>query len=263
MCPSAGPVASDLVRVRYLASSSAVRSLRSRWEFRALEATTDHVAIVLPVQRAVYVPIPKVACSSLEAACADILGAELPDDSWVPDLFRSPEHLAVARRNGWVTTTDELQRFADHWKFAFVRNPWDRLVSCYSEKIREGDPENFADGLSRIFEPYGRLFHGGMSFAEFADAVAIIPDSVAEPHFRSQHTFVTRRDQALLVDFIGRFERLADDFEEVCQHLGIEVRLPHLLESSRRDYREYFTPRLRDRIGHRYHDDAARFGYHF
>ena len=29
------------------------------------------------------------------------------------------------------------------YRFAFVRNPWDRLVSCYRDKIKNGEGPNF------------------------------------------------------------------------------------------------------------------------
>ena len=155
------------------------------------------------------------------------------------------------------------RRFDKYWSFAFVRNPWDRLVSCYTEKIRpDGDPENFINGVSRVLTSFG-VFEAGMSFEQFAREVAQIPDEEAEPHFLSQHKFIVNRAGDLIVDFLGRFETIDKDFDVVRQRIRAPVELPHLLRSQHGHYRDYYSPDLAHIIGERYSEDIARFGYTF
>jgi hypothetical protein len=68
----------------------------------------------------------------------------------------------------------------------------------------------------------------------------------------------------LLADFIGKFERLDEDWAFVAQKLGVEEKLPHERANVRgRHYTEYYTPRTRDIIAAKFKVDIERFGYEF
>lgn len=225
--------------------------------------------IRLPPVRGIYFAIPKVANSSLKEACFQILlqhglpRAQLPDLDWTPKLFNLPQYARVLKDEGIIIERAALQEYRDHWKFAFVRNPWDRLVSCYENKIKQAgyDDRWFVDGVARSLVGYGR-FEGGMSFDDFVQVVASIPDSRADKHFRSQHTFIQGRDGELLVDFVGRFERLEEDFDHVCNSLGVTgVKLPHLLQSDRLPYTDYYSRSSEELVRDRYRTDVEWFDY--
>ncbi|MEJ1158614.1 sulfotransferase family 2 domain-containing protein [Prosthecomicrobium sp. N25] len=209
-----------------------------------------------------YFAIPKVACSSVMAAMADLLDIEFPDQEWKPELFQTHKWDGLYDRSKVVLT--KRQAFGVKQKrvrFALVRNPWDRLVSCYSEKIREdGDPENFADGVSRVLLPYG-IFRKNMDFADFVEAVVSIPEFKSEPHWRSQFTFLIDDFGRMRMDFLGRFENVRDLEVFLCSCTAREVKLPHLLASSRTHYRDYYTPRLRNLVAERYARDIRSFKY--
>lgn len=222
------------------------------------------MVIDLPTLRAQYFAIPKVACSSIMSLLADVLVADFPDDEWKPELFQTHKWDHLYRRQEIVLSKRAaLSMTAPRWRFAFVRNPWDRLVSCYSEKIRDdGDSENFTDGVSNVLLPFG-LFKRGMTFESFATVAMSIPDQRAEPHWRSQYTFLVDRRGHLPLDFLGRFERLQSDIAAVSKAVGIPAELPHLLASDRRGYREYYSGKLRELVADRYSQDVATFGYTF
>ena len=99
----------------------------------------------------------------------------------------------------------------------------------------------------------------------FVDAVAAIPDEEADEHFRSQHTFLSNGNGALAVDFVGRYERLADDFKQVQERTGLPpLELPRLQAARRAaKYATYYTPRTRDLVARRYRRDIELFGYEF
>ena len=150
-----------------------------------------------------------------------------------------------------------------------MRNPWDRLVSCYLDKIRppEGpDPPTFRRGIPRTFEPYG-LFRGGMPFGDFVRAVASIPDAEADAHFRSQHCFFADGARDLTIDRIGRFEDVPGVFHELLQRLGIaEFALPHDKRTKARQHASAYygdDDLLIELVATRYATDVARFGYRF
>ncbi len=219
--------------------------------------------IALHDYKVLYFAIPKVACSSLKSLCADLLKVTLPPDVWKPELFHTSKFDHLINKGQILLRKADLPDYSNYWSFAFVRNPWDRLVSCYCEKIRnDGDPENFINGISKVLVPYG-TFKGGMTFEEFVNAVVEIPEEEAEPHFRSQYTFLLNPRGQSLVQFIGRFERMSNDFPIVCERLGISVVLPHLLKSKRRPYKEYYHPRLVEVVARRYEKDITLFDYKF
>ncbi len=154
------------------------------------------------------------------------------------------------------------------FSFTFVRNPWDRLVSCYRDKIL-GEVPDFTsfDARRGVAHCLARFdaFRAGMSFDDFARAVAAIPDEEADDHFRSQHTFITNTLGDITIDFVGRFEALAEDFRAVCEKLGLPLlMLPHVQAAgTRRRYTEYYSPESREIVASRFREDVILFGYRY
>ena len=102
------------------------------------------------------------------------------------------------------------------FKFCFVRHPFERLQSIYRfhvQKMTKRYPEALAAGS---FENW--LEMGGTGSAR-----------------RSMRSFVLDSKGNLLVDYIGRYERLEQDWQYVLAHLGLEqLQLPHNEETRTR-----------------------------
>ncbi len=134
--------------------------------------------------------------------------------------------------------------FAGLFRFAFVRNPWDRLVSRHAYLLRKKEHPRH-DFVHRLgsFEAYLKweIQRGKMH----------------------QHSYVTDRQGRLLTDFIGYYERLADDFDEVTRRLGVAAVLPPPNRSPHRDYRDCYTESTRDLVGKAFARDIDLFGYKF
>jgi hypothetical protein len=109
------------------------------------------------------------------------------------------------------------------------------------------------------------VFTAGMSFEAFVMAVASIPDSEAEAHFRSQSTFITNRAGEIAIDFVGRYERLLIDFEYVRECIGLpDINLPRLQAASRPvNYHDYYTTYTRRVVAERFQGDIELFKYEF
>ena len=123
---------------------------------------------------------------------------------------------------------------SDYFKFGFVRNPWDRLVSCYGNKIKS-DPDinnpTVTNGVFKYWQKYN-VIYAGMPFHEFVRAVHEMPDNEAERHFRSQLTYLEDENDNILVDRLGRFENLNEDFLSIAQKLAFpKTELEHLTTS--------------------------------
>lgn len=102
-----------------------------------------------------------------------------------------------------------------------------------------------------------------MSFGEFVAAVASLDDEEADPHFRSQYTFVTNAEGKVAVDFVGRFERLAEDFRWLQERIGMPATVLPKLQAARTQarYTDFYTPELRRIVAARFEKDIETFGY--
>lgn len=141
--------------------------------------------------------------------------------------------------------------FDEFYKFAFVRNPWDYLVSMYHFML--SDPE-----IPRHAEV--KALPGFDAFVEWTvQDPAPFPKGIT----KLQSDMVTARDGALLVDFIGYYEALHQDFAHICDRTGIVASLPHLNRSKHRDYRTYYTDRTRALVEDHFRPDIDLFAYTF
>lgn len=228
--------------------------------------------MALPDQRALYFAVPKVANSSIKATLLTGITAfreTLPEGSEpTSEEFRFHESALreELRREGLLLCKHQVRGYKGGLRFAFVRNPWDRLVSCYTQKIESRGltiEQARKRGTTRALVEAG-LFEHEMSFGRFVRAVAQIPDEKANRHFRSQFSFLSNRRGELLVGRLGRFENLSADFAAIMDELGLpEVRLPHKKPTNRRDYRDYYDSELRELVARRYRRDIETFAYEF
>src|SRR5262245_19417577 len=98
------------------------------------------VTVLLERYAAIYIEVPKVACTSLKVAFAQLLGIDLDNSGGDPHQASFPSTAYSNYAYGPL--------FQDLFAFAFVRNPWDRLVSCYRDKIA-GEVDGFTHFTSR------------------------------------------------------------------------------------------------------------------
>jgi hypothetical protein len=136
--------------------------------------------------------------------------------------------------------------------FSFVRNPWDKVVSQYHYRLNTGQagfrdyPPDFNDWVRKTFAEKHPLYYDQPLM--FADQMEWIGDF----------------DGRILVDFIGRFENLQSDFDDVCHRIGRKsVILPHLKPSSHAHYRDYYTAQSRNIIADHFERDIRHLGYDF
>lgn len=218
------------------------------------------ISIFLEPYRAVYIEVPKVACTSLKVAFAQLLGIPLDEAGGNPHEVVFPAPPTSLSHSG--------QFYPGLFSFGFVRNPRDRLLSCYRDKIG-GEVDGFTEftdrpGVANCLAQFD-VFEAGMSFEGFVEAVASIPDEEADAHFRSQFTFLANQMGEIAVDFVGRYECLNADFDLVRQMIGLPyVQLPRLQAArSRVQYGDYFSPATRKIVAERFAMDIELFRYVF
>jgi hypothetical protein len=149
------------------------------------------------------------------------------------------------------------------FKFAFVRNPWDRLVSWWSMI------DNARDSFGPTRQPnkfIGYVLQHARNFEEFFyRCTDEIVDNDGRKHiFRNQIDYLVDESGTMIVDFVGRFERLQDCFNEVSCRLGrAPIELPRVNVSHHAAYTEYYTPAMAEEVGRLYARDIETFGYQF
>lgn len=212
---------------------------------------------------AVFIRIPKTASSSIESVLSGeptvMLNSRLrclPKRDW-PEGW-----MQAGLSNLWIETLGPEQ-----WKhllsFAFVRNPYDRAISSWRHVAGiagRGRPINH-DGEGKAVDPPTAL-----SFDDFLDLCQNdLLLGVAKWHATSQHVHVTNLNGDINVDYVGRVETLAKDFNHVCERIGIApMQLPHKNRSqSRQRYHHYYDGQRKKLVARLYSRDIEVFGYAF
>jgi hypothetical protein len=138
--------------------------------------------------------------------------------------------------------------FQDYFKFAFVRNPWDKAVSQFSYMAQRPD-------LCELI--------GMTATTTFCEYLKLI-QSREHVQWKSQVQFLRDEDGRNLVDFIGRFENIRNDAQVVFERIGVHCEeLPRRNASGHRPFREYFDNETQAMLGELYAEDVKAFGYRF
>ena len=138
--------------------------------------------------------------------------------------------------------------YKDLFSFAFVRNPWDRAISTYFM---------FKDDRSRMMRGMPRDFPGMIEAYAAGKATAGVARHLAPqaPHFLYKGE--------PFVEFIGRFERLHEDWAHVADRIGLDVELPHANATKHDHYSTYYTQREIDIVRELYAEEIEYLGYEF
>jgi hypothetical protein len=133
----------------------------------------------------------------------------------------------------------------NYYKFAFTRNPFDMEVSLYHYMLQNENHRQHD------------LIKSMVSFDEYIDWRV-------KNDLHNQHRYVIDTKGDLIVDFIGKFENLNDDFEIVCNSIGIPCNLPKLNQSKRQnDYQKYYSKYSQKLVEEYFAKDLEIFNYEF
>jgi hypothetical protein len=210
--------------------------------------------------RFIFVHIAKTGGTSVRAALQGLRWR----DPWYWPMFLCSRfsHLSGHRlatklpRHAKIVAAKELlprEYFDELFKFAFVRNPWDLQVSSFHH-IRRERPQYL--GGHRDFEGFLRWkLEPGRPYQYHVDT-----------SIEHQTDYLIDLHGNIVVDFIGRHERLPQDFSDVCARLGIPTpNLPHQRRASdrKKDYRCYYTDETAELVAKQFARDIEMLGYDF
>jgi Sulfotransferase family len=206
--------------------------------------------------KCIFVQVPKTGSTSIRAILGKAISPHL--NLWEIKTLMERYWLVRGGRKdrvleGLYLTLPKKKRmelgreqFRSYFKFGFVRNPWDRVVSLYERK----------EALE---------LRNKMSFEVFVDWIQYSSATCvhSSPH-RYQLDWFVDPNGAILADFIGRFERLEEDWKFIAKKLGLSGSLPHSrLNTRARHYSEYYNNKTRAIIGEKFKVDIEHFGYQF
>ena len=226
--------------------------------------------------KCIFIHIPKSAGTSIKILLSQEgsnIGYPVKNYSDLAESLRfepPPPHMRASDylKYGFV---DE-PTFNAYFKFAFVRNPWDRIVSEYKFR-RHSHRYDFKTFLFQHFP-----------IPSWSDEYC---------HIIPQYHYIVDGQENILVDFVGKYENLKKDFDTVCKKLGIsQADLPHTNKSKSivrefqntplevlknlrdvlsikyrknnfQDYTEYYDKESKEFVAELYKKDIEIFGYNF
>ena len=150
----------------------------------------------------IFIHIPKAACTSVLHA-----------------LSGSTEHVQRDHCSAFNFKSADKKRFERSFKFAFVRHPVDRLLSVHRYLLSGGNGTNNKRLSALINSEYN----------QFDDFVLKYLDSMrlhTEVLFRPQFSFLCNEYYEVMVDFVGKYERIDEDFKVVADKLDLSTTLP-------------------------------------
>jgi hypothetical protein len=205
--------------------------------------------IISPNHKYVFVAVPKTGTHAVRQALRPHMGAgdmeqvglfvkrQFPID----DLAKVGHgHISLEQLRKFM----DPAKFAEYFKFAFVRNPFDRFISYCSFITRE---------------------RGGFK----TDPQKVMRRVLANPPsehvlFWPQNTFLVDGEGKLLTDYVGRVETMQQSFEFIASNIGVPaVQLDKVNATERSAYRDYYDQELIDGVAKLYADDLRLFEYDF
>ena len=205
--------------------------------------------------------IPKIACTQWKTVMANLNHTNAK--YWIHDA-RNFKFLDDYPR-------DEAERMLKtYFKFVFVREPFERLLSAYLDKFNSGNPDfhnNYGKEIVRRYRPGSRPEDKNITFDEFVNYVINIGNGYWNEHWQTYDKLC--HPCAVHYDFIGRFENLEEEARYVLEMSGISrnlnVSFPHVKPSNTSSKVPFFYSQLVKerlyRVIQLFGGDSEMFGY--
>jgi len=201
--------------------------------------------------RFIFAAVPKTGTHAVRQALREQMGDEDVEQVGLFVNRRFPWADLAAIQHGHLSLQQVRPHlgeaaFGGYFKFAFVRNPFDRFVSYCAFMLRGGD----------VFQQRPRDVMRHFLFVEPPEGHIL---------FQPQASLLVDDDgRTLLADHVGRVEDMQASYDAICARIGIPSRLLDRVNGTRRDdYRRYYDQALFDGVAARYAQDLSLFGYGF
>ena len=200
--------------------------------------------------RCIFVHIPRTGGTSIESLIWPDVDQRTEADLWMGfrDKFHNKyqtgglQHLHA----GQIQVEVGVETFQQYFKFALVRDPWDKAVSQYRYMAKREDLREYLGMKPRdCFKRY----------------LELIPKKT-HVQWEPQTRFVFDDAGNSLVDYIGRFESFAESVGVVMDRIGLRVStIPHANKSRRNPIQDEYDSESMEMVGALYAEDVKAFGY--
>jgi hypothetical protein len=200
--------------------------------------TEDPYQDVNDNHRTIFIHIPKNAGTSIEEA-----------------LFNTK----IGHKTCKQFQAHNSKKFKSYWKFAIVRNPYDRLVSAFHFLKKGGfhEPDRIWSKKNIGHIDDFEHFIDSLKDKKFATKI------MRWQHFQPQSFYLENLSNIIDVDHIGRFENLDNEFDLIKKHLNLNNKqIKHNNRSIRGDYGSYYkNNEMKNVVQILYKKDFKNFGY--
>jgi hypothetical protein len=140
--------------------------------------------------------------------------------------------------------SDILDQWDEYYKFTFVRNKYDQLVSLYN---------------------YDKALLNQISFEDFIiKHVCNISEYYPNYDYWIDQHFLTTVDNNPIFDFVGNFNNYRDDLKYVCGNINIEyedIRKNIGTYDRNKKYADYYTPQLKALVDKKFEKEIEYFDW--
>ncbi len=194
-------------------------------------------------KKAIYLHIPKTGGMSMTEFCIRNNIKVAPLNREIQWCLEQNNKLNKKIYGLW---DDEIAN-PKYYSYAFVRNPYDRMVSCYKTPwVQRPEGIDFTGFLRYILAEKSDYFSNSHAFGYFHKDYNLFDDNGNQK-----------------VDFLGRFENLTNDFDFICKKLNVKNTLKHINKSDRKNYKEYYNKESIALIQKHFEKDLEFFNYNF
>jgi len=203
-------------------------------------------------RKVLFLWMPKVAGMSISRALSAAYGKRYRALENRTERFQ-PELNGVTFYHSHIPTLVDCGMVPKDWidgsfKFAFVRNPWDRLVSLYHWLGMKKSGPDFGTYIEQVVK--GNYERPGKT-------------NIRGLYQANRLVDWLRPGGIWLPDYIGKFETLNQDWESIQRILGIKSPLPHSNKSTHKPYQHYYNIQTQRLVHKRFEEDIDLFKYTF
>ena len=207
--------------------------------------------IISDTKKFVFIHVPKAGGSSVRAVL-NPYATVIPWQHRVGKLHGSKNKLLTKHVSASVVRKHiGVHNWSDYFSFAFVRNPWDRVVSNYFYARTHQALAKHKIARAKSFTDFV-LWYAQEGALQKSNKFKLVPGAAYVSYGNKK-----------IVSFLGKFESLERDFLHVCKRLKIMAQLPHVNRSVHKPYRDYYIKRTREVVAKLFAQDIHMFGYRF